>query len=556
MARWWRVGVCPLVAALILAGLLANLAAPGTASEAEAIVICREPALPIPDADDSGVVDTITFDDDLTVVSATVSAVVSHGWLGDLVVTLSKVGDGPPVTLVDRLGVWDGDNDGCMAHSLDARFADGAPLAAAESCTSGEITGSLRPALPLALLVGRPLRGSWQLKVVDRVQAISGTLVSWCLEAVAAPAPRLSVTPAAVGGWVAPGVTRTETVVLGNQGLAEWRWGEAPVAAGGELLLVEGFEGQSMPPAGWQRTSRLPSATWQLSAGTGHGGTQVAMVPWADEPQDEWLISPPLSLQRGWLTMWTRGSASSCRNQTRCDLETYVMGPGIGTVLLGKADDDWLADGSWTAHAWELTPHLPATGSVRIGIRYISDGGSFVYIDDVSVSGLARPIACDEATAPWLAAIPPAAPAPPGGQTALTLLFDARTLPAGSYSTVLCIAGNDPLAPLWPLPVTLNVDGCAEITPPAPELDIEQGVEGSAVLSWTAEAGQAAYRLYRGSRPYEEMLWRELPAGAQTAVDPAPGSAAFYRLEAGNCSGDFWVGSERVGWLVFGLHRE
>jgi hypothetical protein len=352
-------------------------------------------------------------------------------------------------------------------------------------------------------------------------------------------------------------MTRTAVVTLSNAGTAPWSWGEPPAAAGGELLLAEHFEGDSMPPPGWQRITLQPAATWQLSAGSGHGGTQSARVPGADSAQDEWLISPPLWLQRGWLTIWTLGSASTCRGSARCDLEVYVLGQGIGTVLLGKADDAWLADGSWTAHAWELTPHLPATNTVQIGIRYHGQPGSATaQVDDVVVSGLARPAGCREPAAPWLSATGPVAPVAPGGQTGLTVTLDARTLPASSYNSALCLPGTDPRAPLWPVPVTLNVDGCAAVPPSAPTLAIDQGANGSAVLSWTAQAGQASYHLYRGDKPYEETLWREPAGGSQSVVDGAPGQMAFYRLEAGNCSGDYWTGSNRVGWMVFSLHRD
>ena len=553
MARQWRVAICPLAAGLVLVGLVSILAAPGTAAETEVVVVCREPGLPIPDADDSGAVDTITFGDDLTVVSATVAVTLTNVWLGDLVVTLEKAGDGPAVTLLDRLGVWEGNTDGCGAEELAALFADGAPEAATESCEPVRVSGELRPATPLALLAGRRLAGSWQLKVVDRAAGWTGRLERWCLRVEAAPAPQLVVTPAALDAWVAPGMTRTVTVTLANQGAAEWRWGEAPAAAGGELLLVEDFEDDHLPPPGWEA---VPATGWQRVSGMGHNGTQAALVPWADGAQDVRLNSPPLSLQRGWLTMWTWGSASICGDTERCDLEVYLLGEDGDPLLLGRADDEWPADHSWTAHAWELTPHLPEEGSVRIVIRYVAEPQSApVLIDDVHVSGLARPADCNEPPASWLASMPPVAPAPPGGQSALTVLLDARALPPASYSSTLCLPGNDPRAPLWPLPVTLNVDGCAAIPPPAPDLTIEEGPGGSALLSWTPKAGQAAYRLYRGSRPYEETLWRELSAGARTAVDAAPGSAAFYRLEAANCSGAYWAGSGRVGWLVYSLEQ-
>jgi hypothetical protein len=109
--------------------------------------------------------------------------------------------------------------------------------------------------------------------------------------------------------------------------------------------------------------------------------------------------------------------------------------------------------------------------------------------------------------------------------------------------------------PLQSIPVTLYVDGCAAMPPPAPAVTISRGAGDSAVLTWTPEPGQAAYRLYRGGEPYAEVLWRELAGGTKTASDLVPGRAAFYWMEAGNCSGDWWAGSNRVGWMVFSLYN-
>jgi hypothetical protein len=61
------------------------------------------------------------------------------------------------------------------------------------------------------------------------------------------------------------------------------------------------------------------------------------------------------------------------------------------------------------------------------------------------------------------------------------------------------------------------------------------------------------YRLDRGSQPYVETPWLVLPEGSSGAVDPSPGAAAFYRLQASTCGGSVSAASNRVGWLVYEL---
>jgi hypothetical protein len=301
---------------------------------------------------------------------------------------------------------------------------------------------------------------------------------------------------------------------------------------------------------------QLVTRTWMLVPVIRHQGAQAVAVLGSGAPQDEWLLSPPLWLARGWLTFWSLNRESVCRLSDACDLEAWLLPEGGEATLLGRADDDWQADGAWTAHSWELTPHLPASGPVRVALRYHGTGGSTaVFVDDVQVSGQLAPDGCREAPPPWLAAIPLATELAPGATAPLALALEATGLVTGTYSGALCLPGNEPLTPLRAIPVTLYVDSCASLAGAAPRLAIAPGAGGEAVLSWEPPPVPASYRLARGTQPYLEAPWLALPQGSNGAVDAAPGAAAFYQLEATTCGGAVTAASNRAGWLVYETAR-
>jgi hypothetical protein len=548
MVRWRLLITCPLIAITAAASLLVFLSVPGASAEGEeTLQFCREPALAIPDGEPAGVTDTLVIPSNLTLASVDVGVTVNHEWAGDLVVSIRR-DEGPEVTLLDRWDVSAVRPFGCGATLIAAQFADGGLVPT--TCTP-TLTGTVRPELPLALFAGQAAAGSWHLRVVDAESGMAGTVERWCVAATVAAAPRVAVSPPNVTAWVAPAMTRTVPLTVTNDGEADWQWGAAPVATGGALLLTDGFEGNMIPPPGWVLTTAQAAATWQLLDGTAHTGSQAAAVRGADDEQDEWLVSPPLYLHAAWLSHWTWGNATICRVNNRCDLQVWLLKEAGEAVLLGRADDAWMETGTWTPHAWELTPHLPASGSVRLAFRYVSPGGSSeARLDDVMVTGLVRTPACRTATPGWLKMITATAPLAPGAEMPASLVVDATGLVQGTYQGTACLPGNDPVVPLVPVTVTARVDPCVAEIATEPNLAIARGAGGEALLSWDAQSGSISFQVARGSRPYAEEPWLALPTGSDAAVDPAPGAAAFYRVVASNCSGNHVAASNRAGWLV------
>jgi len=153
--------------------------------------------------------------------------------------------------------------------------------------------------------------------------------------------------------------------------------------------LSEGFESGVVPPAGWSEQSQNAYYNWEISSDYAYEGNYGAYVGW-DYTQNEWLLTPQLTLSSGTLGFWTMGSVYWCRdNYNNCDFNVWIVvgAPGgSDDVFVGRVEDDWSGNFVWTWVDYNLTPLLPG-GPIRIGFQYVGDDGADVGLDAVSVSG-------------------------------------------------------------------------------------------------------------------------------------------------------------------------
>ncbi|MGD8837815.1 MAG: proprotein convertase P-domain-containing protein [Desulfobacteraceae bacterium] len=112
------------------------------------------PEMEIPDADNQGVADTISFDEEAVAVSIQVHMHITHTYIGDLRLTLTAP-SGHSVVLHDRNGA--GAND--IQATYDAHTTPG-----------------------LSNLAGQSIQGDWTLQVQDLATGDEGRLNRWELE--------------------------------------------------------------------------------------------------------------------------------------------------------------------------------------------------------------------------------------------------------------------------------------------------------------------------------------------------------------------------------------
>jgi hypothetical protein len=161
------------------------------------------------------------------------------------------------------------------------------------------------------------------------------------------------------------------------------------------VAIGEGFE-TAVPPTGWSSVAtHAPNQTWYQFGGDFHSGASCAAVVWDDQvQQDEWLLTPPMTLNSGTLSFWSSGSLQWCRDAAdNCDLEVWlVVGDvgGVDDIRVGNADPDWIAEFTWSQSVFVLDDQLPL--EARIGFRYYGLNGAAINLDDVVLDGEATPV--------------------------------------------------------------------------------------------------------------------------------------------------------------------
>lgn len=148
---------------------------------------CATPNLAIPNARPTGVSSTLAVPAGVTLVDLDLALDVSHSWVGDLVVSLSKDGGGPNQVLVDRPGRGTS-GGGCNGDDMDIVLDDEGATEVETSCTSGYgLTPAYiddvhyRPNDSLAIFDGADRGGTWRLTISDNSAGDSGVLNRWCL---------------------------------------------------------------------------------------------------------------------------------------------------------------------------------------------------------------------------------------------------------------------------------------------------------------------------------------------------------------------------------------
>jgi len=128
----------------------------GDRRQADALKKSSSPDIFIPDNDQTGIKDTITFEENVLVSSLKVDVDISHTYIGDLVVTLISP-SGDRAIIHDKKGESEDDLRGTFDISTTPSLAN---------------------------LLGQPVKGAWTLEVKDVSAIDKGKLNSWGLEII------------------------------------------------------------------------------------------------------------------------------------------------------------------------------------------------------------------------------------------------------------------------------------------------------------------------------------------------------------------------------------
>ena len=137
----------------------------------------------IPDDEAAGASHSMVIVETGAILDLDAPVIVSHGWVGDLVVRLTHEDTGTSVVLIDRPGVPNTSSLGCSGSDIDAVLDDQATYAVDDACevSAPAIGGGLRPEEVLSAFEGEEITGTWTLTVIDVSSGVSGDLEGWGL---------------------------------------------------------------------------------------------------------------------------------------------------------------------------------------------------------------------------------------------------------------------------------------------------------------------------------------------------------------------------------------
>lgn len=143
--------------------------------------ICSNPNIAIPDNGGAAnpATDMLNVTDTGSITDLNLALQIDHTWVGDLTVTLTHESSGTSVTLIDRPG-----STNCQQDDISVTLDDAAAEAADDQCetSGGAINGTFQPTGSLADFNGLGLNSNWTLSVSDFVSQDDGALISWCLD--------------------------------------------------------------------------------------------------------------------------------------------------------------------------------------------------------------------------------------------------------------------------------------------------------------------------------------------------------------------------------------
>ena len=327
------------------------------------------------------------------------------------------------------------------------------------------------------------------------------------LNVAGGPVPDIDVSPPSMNSTQAPNTSTTQTLNVGNTGVADLTWTivEEPALRPGLANWSDNFDtyatgSQMHGQGGWKGWGNDPAGGALVSdAQSRSTPNSVAVVGTTDllheysETSGQWVFTawqyvPTTFTGQSYFIMLNRyddaGSNNNWSVQVRFDGTANQVvndgGSSGGTLPLVRGrwvqirveidldtdtgafyyDNQQLYSGTWSGQ-------VSGGGAQAIGaVDLFANDASVVYYDDMSLVDANQPPVCaNPADVPWLSEVPTSGTTAPGGSTPVTVTFDSTGLGVGTYNANLCITSNDPDpgpgngTDLVVVPVSLTVTG-------------------------------------------------------------------------------------------------
>lgn len=217
-------------------------------------LVCRNPALAIPDNNPTGVTDTLAFADATVLSGLRLKIGATHTYVGDLRFTLKR--GGTSVIVLNP--------SNCGTDNIEVLLDDASTTPVQTQCNASPpaISGIDQPASPLdAPFAGQAFGGTWTLTVVDTAGQDVGTLDQWCLE------PKTSGAPTYTVGGTVTGLSGSGLALSLNGGTS------LPISGNGTFAFPSALAGGASYVVAVATQPGSPAQTCTVSNGTGIIGT-------------------------------------------------------------------------------------------------------------------------------------------------------------------------------------------------------------------------------------------------------------------------------------------
>ncbi len=164
-------------------------------------------------------------------------------------------------------------------------------------------------------------------------------------------------------------------------------------SASGETqnILSQNFDENLFPPSGWNQIITNSANTWQQGNPSENPFTDIdltnvysAICPWVAEDQDEWLITPELSIPTGSVKLeFYAGYSTNWLSDATLKLNISTDG-GSNWMKLWEANNDgdiW----RWRKVALDLSAYANSS-NILLGWQYVGNNGDLVGIDSIKLT--------------------------------------------------------------------------------------------------------------------------------------------------------------------------
>jgi hypothetical protein len=287
--------------------------------------------------------------------------------------------------------------------------------------------------------------------------------------------PVIVVDPMELTQAIAPDQIETQEMTVGNEGSGtlsyeidiEYMEGVGPEA----VIIDEGFEGATFPPAGWAKFNVGGGTGWQIlgagvtpvpgwEGGTADpapdGGTQMAFCTWetgGTSSNDQWVVTPQITVTGDtYLSFWMRYWPEDYDDNVEIKLSTTVQNSASAfTIMVDEFNFTTGSSMEWEYYEYNLAEFVDQGEQVYIAFREVVadnfNDGAAIFLDNVMV----------EQSLSWLSVDPDEGDVDPMEEDVITVTFNSTGLDIGIYNAELHIFSNDPENDVVNVPVTLDV---------------------------------------------------------------------------------------------------